>query len=719
MIPKPEPEPEAGLQQQVARLAKQQQELIATRDRLDREVSRFEQMHEFYAAAMATDDQTDLARLSVEAVCQIFEVEVAALIAVDWPQRAVGQVVVCHGADPKMFDLRSTHALRAGVGADRRRASLWASAEARNLVGPGFSQLAATVCSGSDGTEIALLVVGVRETGSRFFPRIEREQVGPLSLMAHQIGSLIQARWHSARIAQQVQQLEVEKKRLKLALDGSAAGLWDWHVDTARVYYSQRWKQMLGYESDQIGDELREWETRIHPEDRKASIARVESTLREPGHHYENTHRLRHADGHYVWVMSRGTVLRDAEGRATRMVGIHVDVTAAYEARERAEAASRAKSEFLATMSHEIRTPLNGVTGMLELLRECDPTDEQNRYIDVAHDSADQLMSVINGVLDLSRLESGQVEFETLPFSPAAELTDAAGLLRAQYQAKGVRLDVLVEDGLAHEALGDATRLRQVVTNLVGNALKFTSSGGVQLRVGGNALPEGYELCFVVEDTGIGIAPEALPTLFDSFVQADASTSRRFGGSGLGLAICHRLVVGMGGRIDVQSRLGQGSRFTVRIPLGLPAGASMVSGPDGLTPYEADTTAVLLVEDNAVNQMVAKAMLERIGCVVEVVADGPSALEALTRRRFDLVFMDVHMPGMDGLETVRQWRAMEGSTRTPVIALTANVLEQTRQECMSAGMDDFVAKPVAKAVLAAVVARWLPQAKGLATAPGR
>ena len=712
------PQPDAGLQEQVARLAKQQQELIATRDRLDREVSRFEQMHEFYATAMATDDQTDLARLSVEAVCQIFEVEVAALIAIDWPQCAVGQVVVCHGADPKMFDLRSTHALRAGVGADRRRASLWASAEARNLVGPGFSQLAATICSGSDGTEIALLVVGVRETGSRFFPRIEREQVGPLSLMAHQIGSLIQARWHSARIAQQVQQLEIEKKRLKLALDGSAAGLWDWHVDSSRVYYSQRWKQMLGYESDQIGDELREWESRIHPDDRKASIARVEAALREPGQHYENTHRLRHADGHYVWVMSRGTVLRDDEGRATRMVGIHVDVTGAHEARERAEAASRAKSEFLATMSHEIRTPLNGVTGMLELLRDCDLTDEQVRYIDVAHDSADQLMSVINGVLDLSRLESGQVEFETLPFSPAVELADAAGLLRAQYQAKGIKLDIVVEDGLPQETLGDATRLRQVVTNLVGNALKFTSSGGVEVRVGGHALPQGYELSFVVADSGIGIASEALPTLFDSFVQADASTSRRFGGSGLGLAICHRLVVGMGGRIDVQSRLGQGSRFTVRIPLGLPAGVSVLR-PDGLAPGGDDDTSVLLVEDNAVNQMVAKAMLERIGCVVEVASDGPSAIAALTRRRFDLVFMDVHMPGMDGLETVRRWRAMEGSTRTPVIALTANVLEQTRQECMSAGMDDFVAKPVAKAVLAAVVARWLPQARGLATSPGR
>ncbi len=698
------------LQEQVARLSRQQQELIATRDRLDREIARFAEMHEFYAHALAASDEDDLARMSVEVVCQIFEVEVVALVAQEWPGRPAGEIVASQG-DVSGLDAERFTVLRDMAEQERRRALLWDEEQTRSHLGPGFRQVAAALCGGAEGINPAMLVVGTRDESGRFYAALEREHMGSFSLLAHQIGTLLQARWDKARIESQVGELALEQQRLELALEGSSAGLWDWRIGDSQVFYSPRWKQMLGYADDEIGHSFQEWESRIHPDDLEDSMKRVQEALDGPDAVYENIHRLRHRDGHYVWIMARASILRDARGKPARMVGIHVDVTSAQEAREKAEAASRAKSEFLATMSHEIRTPLNGVVGMLQLLKDSPLSAQQEQQVDLANESAEALMAVIKGVLDLSRLESGRVEFEASPFDPREEFHDAAGLLRNQFEAKGLQFRVTVADEVPAVLVGDAVRLRQIVTNLLSNALKFTPSGSVGLQVAGRWMEDGrFALDFAVSDTGIGVPASVLPTLFDAFVQADASTSRRFGGTGLGLAICRRMLEGMSGSIHAVSEPGRGTTFFVTVPLAASAAAAPVTPVQDRAEAEMGVCRVLLVEDNAVNQLVARSMLERIGCEVEVAADGPTALEAVAAHPFDLVFMDVHMPGMDGLEATRRLRLMEaeeGRRAVVVVALTANVLEQTRQECALAGMDDFVTKPVSKDTLEQVVRRWV------------
>ena len=395
-----------------------------------------------------------------------------------------------------------------------------------------------------------------------------------------------------------------------------------------------------------------------------------------------------------------------------------------------AEQASQAKSAFLANMSHEIRTPMNAVLGMTHLaLRHAQ--DERSRdYLGRIQQSAHHLLGIINDILDFSKIEADKLSLEHIDFSLADVLRNFSNLIVDKATAKGLKLAFEVGPDVPDALVGDPLRLGQVLINYGNNAVKFTERGSIHVRVRVVERTEAeVSLRFEVEDTGIGLSAEQQQLLFQSFQQADASISRQYGGTGLGLAISSRLTALMGGSVGVESRLGEGSTFWFSARLGLgvaarpPAGgpahksqAAMLAD-DALPPFNGQR--VLVVDDNEVNLMIAGELLSQAGLQVETAENGAQALEWVQRGDFDLVFMDVHMPGMDGLETVRRWRAMEGSTRTPVIALTANVLEQTRQECMSAGMDDFVAKPVAKAVLAAVVARWLPQARGLATSPGR
>jgi len=363
------------------------------------------------------------------------------------------------------------------------------------------------------------------------------------------------------------------------------------------------------------------------------------------------------------------------------------------------KAASHAKSEFLATMSHEIRTPLNGVVGTIALLSATQLDDEQAALVRISTESADQLLSIINDVLDFSKLEAGAVEFEQIAFSPEQIVKGVRDLYAGNAREHGLEFCAEIAADAPPWLRGDPTRLRQILNNLLSNAIKFTPSGSVRLAITYAPLEgDRVALTFSVTDTGIGISAQARGKLFGMFSQADSSITRVFGGSGLGLAICKRLTDLMGGEIGVESSVGRGSVFTVTIPFSRAAEPPVKTDNPCQWSQGSMSEAglhVLVAEDNAVNQLVIRRVLESFGCEVTIAANGAEAVDRLVEGHKDVVFMDVHMPVMDGITATRAIRALGGSSaRTPIIALTANALPGQRDEYLAAGMDDYVSKPI-------------------------
>lgn len=384
------------------------------------------------------------------------------------------------------------------------------------------------------------------------------------------------------------------------------------------------------------------------------------------------------------------------------------------EAHERAEAANRSKGEFLATMSHEIRTPLGGLLGLLRVARDNPLDPAQQEHLATASRSADAMLELINDILDLSKLEAGRMEFEKIAFDPTAAVQTVIDLMRPQAEAKGLALAVDLDPALPALLLGDPTRLRQVLFNLVANAVKFTERGRVAVVVKCGARDQdSIVLDFAVTDTGIGMDAATAQRLFTVFMQADSSISRRFGGSGLGLAISQGLVESMGGRIEVASKPDQGSTFHFGLRFGRPtSGANREPLPESEAPYvpPALRGRVLVVEDERINQRVIGHFLRQMGLDATFVEDGLKAVEAATSAPWDVVLMDLRLPGIDGVEATRRIRAHPGLGRLPIFALTANAGTSDRAACLAAGMDDFFTKPIRREALAAALAQRLPAA---------
>ena len=535
------------------------------------------------------------------------------------------------------------------------------------------------------------------------------------------------------------QALRTSEGRLTMTVQNTSIGIWDWDISSNDVYLSPEWKRQLGYEDHELDNTFQEWEGRLHPEDHDRALGAIKAYLGRRESQFELEHRLRHKNGSYRWILSRGTLITNEGELSTRMIGIHIDVTdrktaeeMLRQAKEAAEAANRAKSQFLANMSHEIRTPMNGVLGMAELLLRCSLSDREYHLAESIHRSGTVLLAIINDILDFSKIEAGKLQLETIPFEVQRTIQEAVDLSGPAAQKKQLKLSWQIDQNIPVYLLGDPTRLKQIVVNLVENAIKFTEQGLIEVSVMlESEQEEQYGLSVTVRDTGIGISSEVQAHIFDAFCQADGSTTRKYGGTGLGLAIVKQLVTLMGGNIQLLSHPGEGStfRFTAYFkrcdPIHTLLPATPTSGFDsGVSDQRQVRPAegrILLVEDNPVNREVACGMLATLNCQIETAANGWEAAAAMAKTEYALVFMDCQMPEMDGFTATRLIREREAQVkernggeqratrRVPIIALTAHAMQGYRELCLAAGMDDYLTKPFSLSQLEQVLARWLPK----------
>ena len=525
------------------------------------------------------------------------------------------------------------------------------------------------------------------------------------------------------------QALLENERRYAYAMDAAGDGIWDWDLRSNVVIHNARWFEILGLDASNLQSTFENFAHVLHEDDLPAVKAAIEKALRGEGD-YRHEHRMCRGDGQVIWVSDRGRVVeRDGEGNPLRMVGSMKDISMRkqyeaelIEAKIAAEAATVAKSRFLATMSHEIRTPMNGILGMAQMmlmpnLQESDRLD----YARVIISSGQTLLALLNDILDLSKVEAGKLRLEAVIFEADQVMHESRLLFGEAAERKGITIESTWTGRVRQRYLGDQHRIRQILSNLIGNAVKFTSAG--RIDVSGCELSRNETtalLEFSVSDTGMGISKEAQRRLFHPFSQADSSTTRQFGGSGLGLSIVRSLANLMGGMVGVESEEGKGSRFWVRIRVDLPVQDTdsrmtprLKLDSNGLSVATSSSTAqVLVADDNIMNRKVMELFLARLGLSAIFVEDGALAVDAIKRGLpVDLIIMDLQMPNMDGYaatQEIREWEARNDVPPRPIIAVSADAFDIDRQRCLESGMSDFLAKPVAIEQLEKALLRWLP-----------
>ena len=523
----------------------------------------------------------------------------------------------------------------------------------------------------------------------------------------------------NAIAAARTAELAASEERFRHAFEFAGIGM-------AMVALDGHWLRVNKSLCDIVGNsdaELREktFQDITHPDDLAADLALLRELIEGRRRFYQMEKRYLHRDGHIVWIRLTASLVRDAAGQPLHGVAQIEDITERKRleenlarARDQALEASRLKSEFLATMSHEIRTPMNAVIGMTALLRDTPLTPVQADYVGTIESSGDSLLTIINHILDYSKIEAGRIELEVAPFNLRECVDDALDLFAVSAREKKIRLDRTVAPDVPNHVAGDATRLRQILVNLVSNAIKFTDSGEVMVTVTAEPFESTkprQRLKFSVRDTGIGIPADGMQRLFKSFSQVDASTTRRFGGTGLGLAISQRLANIMGGLMWAESEVGRGSTFYFTVLVAPQLAPVAPSTPPAAEVV--DTTLgqrcplrLLIAEDNPVNQRVASLLLQRLGYRATTAGNGLEALAALELADYDAILMDVEMPELDGCEATRRIRAKQcTATRPWIIALTAGAMQADRERAFAAGMNDFLTKPVRTDALAIALAR--------------
>jgi signal transduction histidine kinase/DNA-binding response OmpR family regulator len=592
-------------------------------------------------------------------------------------------------------------------------------------------------------------------------PHVESGDALPKLEHLERENALLREQAKSEAMARQVveQKLNLVEGRLQLALDAAGLAVWEWDLDQQTVYTSARFAELVQDFSHQK-DGGHVWSmddlvSKLYAEDRQNVKLALIETLKQNDRGLDVEYRIRTPAG-MRWLECTGEVSqRDMLGRGVRMVGIVRNITrrktAQHEvesARALAVAANSAKDDFLAHISHEIRTPLNGVIGMNNLLAQTELTPEQRQYVDLVASSGRALLALVNDVLDYSRLQAQKLILETVRFPLRRWLWEVVTPLRVSAEGKGLVLQLNSADDLPQEVVGDPGRLRQILTNLLSNAIKFTEIGQIEVSMRSNTAFSGRPgLSIEVIDTGIGIPIEKQQSVFGAFVQADSSTSRRYGGTGLGLSISARLAELMGGRIDLDSAPGRGSRFTLHVPMALPRSDTPATqfglddtleatrpGALGLTaetmqtadavgrtqgvsrtlqadePLEAPSQfpgkRALVVDDHGVNRLLASKLLEHLGFDVTAAENGEKALQIVQSERFDLVLMDIQMPVMNGWQAthhIRKWEQSVGGIRVPIIALSAHASAADREQALASGMDGYLSKPLTPDALQAAL----------------
>jgi PAS domain S-box-containing protein len=519
--------------------------------------------------------------------------------------------------------------------------------------------------------------------------------------------------------------LKASEERLLLALEATSDGLWDWEIAEDKLYFSARYYTMLGYEPGEFPPSFESWHEKLHPEDRDAVIAKLEHHFKHGGI-FEVEFRMLDKNSDWHWILGRGKVVRRGpDNEPLRMVGTHVDITerkhseqVVRQAKEAAEAANLAKSEFLTNMSHEIRTPMNGVLGLLQLLETTPLDEEQRKYIDGAIESAKRLVALLSDILDLSRVEAGKLEIVEEDEEIEPLVRNVLETFRHVTTNKGLLLDYRIGPDVPPVFRTDGGRLRQVLFNLVGNSVKFTDQGHVRVDVHPlDDLPDGGKrLLFSVEDTGCGIPDEKIGVIFNPFTQANAALARKHQGAGLGLSIVRKLVQLLGGTIALESEVESGTtiHFTIAVQAASeaaapqPRSASKPALRQSPRPPARDGSSevrrrILVVEDDRINTLSIVNMLKKLGYDSNAVADGSDVLPFLKKQAVDAVLMDIQLPTMDGTEatrTVRQADPAELDTTVPIIAMTAYAMPDDRRRFMDAGMDAYLSKPVDMSELA-------------------
>jgi hypothetical protein len=512
--------------------------------------------------------------------------------------------------------------------------------------------------------------------------------------------------------------LLLSQARLSEAQQSAQVGSWEWDRSTGEVLWSDELYRIYDLDPATFVPTFEKYADLIHPEDRAWVMENVERALNDGGF-FNHDHRIVRADGTEGVVQARGRMVRDAAGEPMKFVGTSQDVTERKEieaellrAKEAAEMATRAKSEFLANMSHEIRTPMNGILGMTALVLDSTLEAEQREYLNMARSSAQLLLRLINDILDFSKIEAGKLDLEAIEFNLPLMIAQMLEPLHLRAKKKNIAVAVEIAGDVPDLLIGDAQRLRQVLLNFADNALKFTERGSIIVKVH-TETETAHERClhFSVSDTGIGIAEEKQAVIFEAFAQVDGSTTRNYGGTGLGLAIASRLIAQMRGKVWIESVPGEGTTFHFTGWFGSkPAERKPIAALVDAAPVATgakQSLRILLVEDNLINRAVATAVLKKSGHTLVQAANGNEAVDAAAREPFDIIFMDVQLPGMDGFDATRSIRRMEKVTgrRTTIVAMTAHAMIGDRERCLESGMDGYLSKPLDRAALTGVLDR--------------